>query len=102
MMMQQEEAAELEWPAGTSDKVDEKEYGWLINTEWQGKSGTFTFQRGGELGSSIKECSGQREGVCKWSANKGVLNINTPKTQRTSEKVLKFVVKGELIDLFLD
>jgi len=92
MGMMQQQQAEIEWPSHTSGKVDEKEFGWLVNTEWQGKSGTFSFLRGGELQSSIKEC--QQEGACKWSANRGTVHINTPKTQRTPDKVLKFYVKG--------
>lgn len=46
----QRQQQEIQWPEDISSKVD-KEHEWLINTEWQGKSGSYLFLRGGEIKS---------------------------------------------------
>lgn len=84
---------ELVWPGDVSQDV-EAEFDWLVNTEWKGKSGTLVFQRGGELGGTTKAC--KDEGSCKWAANKGHVYVNTPDTQRTGDKVLRFAVRGRI------
>ncbi|CAD7958333.1 unnamed protein product [Amoebophrya sp. A25] len=83
---------EVRWPGGVTQKVDSS-FEWLINTEWSGKAGTYVFNRDGELGGSVKACA-KHEGVCKWSASKNAVFLNTPDTQKTPEQVLKLIVKG--------
>jgi len=73
---QQEERPKVSWPKGVSAEVA-PEFEWLTSTEWKGKTATYAFNRGGELESTLKECT-QREGACGWAANKGHLYINTP------------------------
>ncbi len=83
---------ELPWPAGVTQKVDPS-FEWLVNTEWAGKAGSYIFNRDGELGGTVKSCARQ-EGICKWSATKTHVYLNTPDTQKTPESVLKLVVRG--------
>lgn len=83
---------QLEWPGGVTQKVDSS-FEWLVNTEWQGKAGSYVFNRDGELGGTVKACA-KHEGLCKWSASKTHVFLNTPDTQKTPEQVLKLVVKG--------
>lgn len=94
---QQQGPPKAEFPPHISDKIEDS-FNWLVNTEWKGKSGNVIFNRDGELGGTLKACvsrNGQAlEGVCKWAANKNQIFINTPDTQKTSDKVLKFGVKG--------
>ena len=86
------QAMEAKWPKGVSKKITKK-YSWLKATTWDWNGNHVKFEADGSFKAQDRQC---QMGLCKWSANKGVVNINTPKTQRTAEKVLKFSVQGEL------
>lgn len=75
-----------EWPKSESSEI-EKQYEFLINTEWKGRTAKYLLRREGVIESPLKEC--QREGMCLWAANKGRILMNTP-----TLKVVKFTVDG--------
>lgn len=77
---------QTEWPKSVSSEI-EPVFDFLYNTEWKGKTAKYLLRREGVVESPLKEC--QREGSCKWAANKNRLLINTP-----TLKVVKFKVVG--------
>lgn len=84
MQMQQQrrqQEPKLQWPRSVSSEIA-PEFDWVANTEWKGKTARYGLLRDGTMESTLKEC--KREGVCGWSANKGMLHINTPTLGVTS------------------
>lgn len=75
-----------EWPKTENSEVA-REFEWIINTEWKGKTAKYLFLRDGIIESPLKEC--EHEGQCLWAANNERVLINTP-----TLKVIKFKVLG--------
>mmetsp|Transcript_30079 Transcript_30079/g.70118 ORF Transcript_30079/g.70118 Transcript_30079/m.70118 type:complete len:502 (+) Transcript_30079:61-1566(+) len=63
---------EPKWPKGVSDKINKK-YNWLKGTEWHWNGWrNVQFEKDGSFGAPTSDC---RQGMCKWSANKGKVYI---------------------------
>jgi len=75
-----------QWPKTENSEL-EREFEWLVNTEWQGKTAKYLLLRDGIVESNLKEC--EQEGQCLWAANGGKMLINTP-----TLKVVKFKIDG--------
>lgn len=75
-----------QWPKTENSEL-EREFEWLVNTEWQGKTAKYLLLRDGIVESNLKECD--HEGQCLWAANGGKVLINTP-----TLKVVKFNIDG--------
>lgn len=76
-----------EWPKSENSEVA-REYEFLINTEWKGKTAKYLLLRDGIIESPLKEC--EPEGMCLWAANNGRVYINTPTLKVLKFKILNF------------
>jgi len=63
---------EPKWPKGVSDKINKK-YNWMKGTEWHWNGWrNVQFEKDGSFVAPTSDC---RQGMCKWSANKGKVFI---------------------------